>query len=144
MSGQAQQWEVRFFKRHPDDDPNESRPGKDFIMACPRKVGQKLFTIIDAVVKGPPPRFSGGGMWEAMHGEMAGYYEARTRGPENRLYRLFCFLEHERPGLAHPSLIILGGMWKANNTAFTDAEYASIRRLGEEYRARSPRNVEAP
>jgi len=29
----------------------------------------------------PPPRFSGGGKWEAMHGDMAGYYEVRATGP---------------------------------------------------------------
>lgn len=35
-------------------------------------------------------KFAGGGQWQAMHGEMAGYFEARTRGPRKRLYRLFC------------------------------------------------------
>jgi hypothetical protein len=142
--GGPQRWQIRFFKRHPDDDPTESRPGKDFLLACPKKVGQKLFTIIDAVVHGPPPSFSGGGMWETMHGEMAGYYEARTRGPDGRLYRLFCFLEQPRPGLSHPTVIVLGGMSKRRDAAFTASDYASIRRLGDEYRARTPRSVETP
>lgn len=78
-------WQIVFFKRHPDDDPGESRPGKVFLAACPKKVAQKLGTILRAVAAAPPPQFSGGGMWEAMHGEMVGYYEARTRGPDRRL-----------------------------------------------------------
>ncbi len=80
-------------------------------------------------------------MWEAMHGDMAGYYEARTRGPDRRLYRLFCFLEHPRPGLDRHLVVILGGLVKPVGTAFTDAEYATIRRLGEEYRRR-PRSID--
>lgn len=80
-------------------------------------------------------------MWEAMHGRMAGFYEARTRGPDRRLYRLFCLLEREAPGLDGPSVVIIGGLSKPNNSRFTDADYDTIRRLGAEYRGRSPRNV---
>lgn len=67
-----------------------------------------------------------------MRGEMAGYLEARTRVPDRRLYRLFGLLEREAPGLATPSLVVLGGMSKAVGTAFTDAGYRSIRALGAE------------
>lgn len=89
----------------------------------------------------PPPSFSGGGMWEAMHDEMAGYYEARTRGPDRRLYRLYCILEREEPGLRYPSLVVIAGLAKPNETSFRDADYARVRRLGEEYRRRTPRSV---
>lgn len=80
-------------------------------------------------------------MWEAMHEEMAGYYEARTRGPDRRLYRLFCFLDRDKPGLSKPSVVVLGGLSKPVGTAFTAAEYRSIRELGDEYRGRLPRSV---
>src|SRR5579884_1327991 len=43
-------------------------------------------------------------MWEAMHGAMRGFYEARTRGPDRRLYRLVCVLEREAPGIDRPSI----------------------------------------
>jgi hypothetical protein len=76
-----------------------------------------------------------------MHGRMRGFYEVRTRGPDRRLYRLFCILEREAPGLNGPSIVIIGGLSKPNNSAFTDADYDEIRRLGDEYRRRSPRNV---
>lgn len=38
----------------------------------------------------PPPAFSGGGFWEAMHG----YYEIRRIGPGRRHYRLYCILDN--------------------------------------------------
>jgi hypothetical protein len=80
-------------------------------------------------------------MWEAMHGTMRGYYEARTRGPDRRLYRLFCLLERDAPGLSGPTIVIICGLSKPNNSAFTDADYASVRALGSEYAQRQPRNV---
>lgn len=137
-----ERWQVVFFKRHRDDDPREGRPGRTFLIDCPKNVAAKLVAIIDAVVAAPPPQFTGGGMWEAMHGNMAGYYEAQTRGPDKRLYRLFCFLEHPKPGLDKHSVVILGGPVKPVGTAFTDAEHATIRRLGEEYRRRLPRSID--
>lgn len=80
-------------------------------------------------------------MWEVMHGQMAGYYEARTRGPDRRLYRLFCVLEREAPGLDRPSLVVITGLSKPNETAFRPSDYALILTLGEEYYGRSPRSV---
>ena len=80
-------------------------------------------------------------MWEAMHGDMAGYFEARTQGPDKRLYRLFCILERDKPGLAKPSVVAITGMSKPRGTTFSPEDYATVRRLGDEYRSRSPRNV---
>lgn len=80
-------------------------------------------------------------MWEAMHGPMRGFYEARTRGPDRRLYRLFCLLERDAPGLDGPTIVVIDGLSKRNSSAFTDAEYEQVRRLGEEYRRRVPRSV---
>lgn len=136
-----EQWRVVFFKRHRDEDPDETRPGRLFLASCPVKIAARMIAILDAVALSPPPQFTGGGMWEAMHGDMAGYYEVRGRGPQKRLYRLFCLLERVQPGLMKPSIVVIGGLVKPNGTAFTDAEYADIRALGDEYTARSPRSV---
>ncbi len=80
-------------------------------------------------------------MWRAMHGNMAGYYEARALGPQKRLYRVFCLLEPNPPGLPGPAVVVLCGMSKKNETAFADADYRSVRQLGDEYRRREPRSV---
>jgi hypothetical protein len=134
-------WEIVVFQRHRDDDPNETCPTEEFFDLCPRSVVDDLTGIVDAVAESPPPRFTGGGMWEAMHGQMRGFYEVRTRGPDRRLYRLFCILERDAPGLDGPSIVVIGGMSKPAGTAFTPTDDEVIRRLGDEYRRRSPRNV---
>ncbi len=92
----AEPWDVIVFQRHREDDPKESCPAEEFLDACPASVREDLTAIVDAVAESPPPQFTGGGMWEAMHEEMAGFYEARTRGPRKRLYRLFV-CSRERP-----------------------------------------------
>src|SRR5579883_3209348 len=129
------------FQRHRDDDPSETCPAADFLLNdCPDSVVQDLIAVIDAVADSPPPQFTGGGMWEAMHGEMTGYFEARIRGG-GWLYRLFCLLEREAPGLDGPSIIVLTGLRKRVREAFSAADYGRVRALGEEYRRRSPRSV---
>jgi hypothetical protein len=47
-------------------------PGLDFLDACPGKIDAQFTAVLDAVAAAPPPRFSGGGKWEAMHDDMAG------------------------------------------------------------------------
>ena len=139
MAGQP--WAVKLFKRHKADDPAESCPARDFLTAAPKKTATQLIAIVDAVAASPPPKFTGGGMWEAMHGVMAGFFEARTRGPDRRLYRLFCILEQLAPGLDGPTIVVITGLSKPVGTGFSNAEYAQIRALGDEYRRRSPRSV---
>ncbi|MCL5957748.1 MAG: hypothetical protein M1358_00265 [Chloroflexi bacterium] len=136
-----EQWGIRFFQRHLEDDPNKTCPAEEFLASCPRKVSATLLAILQAVAMAPPPTFSGGGMWEAMHGEMAGFYEARTRGPDRRLYRLYCILERAAPGLNCPSLIVIAGLSKPNESAFSKSDYAWVRGIGDEYYSRSPRSV---
>lgn len=134
-------WTVRFFRRHRDDDPAESFPGLVFLASSPDKVRRTLLSILQAVATAAPPSFSGGGMWEAMHGEMAGYFEARTHGPDHRLYRLFCLLEREVPSLDRPAVVVIDGLSKPVGTALATNDYARVRELGEEYRGRTPRNL---
>ena len=135
-------WAIVFSQRHRDDDGSRSVPGADFLESCPIGVRADLAAIVKAVAEAPPMKFAGGGQWQAMHGDMAGFYEARTRGPRKRLYRLFCLLEREAPGLPGPSLVIITGMDKPNESAFSEADYRRVRRLGDEYRGRSPRSIE--
>ena len=54
-----------------------------------------MLAVTKAVAGAPPPMFSGGGKWEAMHGDMSGYYEIRVDGPSRHHYRLFCLLERD-------------------------------------------------
>jgi hypothetical protein len=112
-------------------------------MTCPEKVRATMLAVLKAVAEAPPPAFSGGGKWEAMHGEMRGFYEVRVDGPKRHHYRLFCVLETHDPalGLGGPSIVIICGKDKPFRTTIADADYAEVRRLGTEYRARKPRSV---
>jgi hypothetical protein len=137
-------WRVHFFKRHKDDDPNEAAPGRTFLLACPDKVRAMMVAVVKAVAEAPPLSFAGGGKWEAMHGDMGGYYEVRVDGPKRRHYRLFCLLEKDgaKIGLGGPSLIILTGLDKPFRTTLSALDYAKVRALGDEYRRRNPRSIE--
>lgn len=134
-------WLVHFFQRHKDDDSAETVPARDYLDRC--RVAARLIAVVKAVADAPPPKFSGGGKWEAMHDEMAGFYEARVDGPQRRHYRLFCILEREQAGLelGGPSVVLITGMDKPFRSTFSKADYEKVRRLGEEYRSRKPRSV---
>ena len=54
-----------------------SVPGEKFPDGLPGKLDARFNAVLEAVRAAPPPCFSGGGHWEAMHGEMGGYYEIR-------------------------------------------------------------------
>lgn len=135
-------WAIVFFQRHRDDDRSQPVPGAEFLESCPTGVRADLVAVIKAVAEAPPMKFAGGGQWQVMHADMAGYYEARTRGPRKRLYRLFCLLERVAPGLPGPSLVIITGMDKPNETAFSESDYRRVRTMGDEYRRRTPRSIE--
>jgi hypothetical protein len=141
--GVAAPWLIHFFQRHSDDDPNESVPARDFLLGCPDKVRQVMLAVLMAVAEAPPPSFSGGGKWEAMHGEMSGYFEVRVDGPKRHHYRLFCLLEQEDGalGLGGPSILLITGKDKPFQTVLSQRDYEDVRRLGQEYRARKPRSV---
>jgi hypothetical protein len=140
-----QEWGVEFFQRHQADDAKKSVPGEEFLDSIPESVAATMAAVLEAVAKAPPPAFSGGGYWHAMHDEMAGYYEVRVKGPKKMLYRLFCVLERDgaKLGLDGPSVVIIDGRLKPIETAIAAREYAKIRKLGDEYRKRVPRSVKA-
>ncbi len=136
----AEAYDIAYFKRHKDDDPSELVPGRDFITSCPAPVQAKLAAVLTAVAAAPPPRFSGGGLWEAMHDRMTGYHEIRVDGPGRRHYRLFCKLDIAAQG-SGPLLTVLCGATKAFGTELSDAEYERVLSLGREYLARNPRSL---
>ncbi|MGH9077589.1 MAG: hypothetical protein ACRDY0_09105, partial [Acidimicrobiales bacterium] len=63
----------------------------EFLASLPPKVAAEFNAVLDAVAKAPPPAFSGGGRWEAMHGPMGGIYEVRVTAAGAN-HRLFCLL----------------------------------------------------
>jgi hypothetical protein len=138
-----ERWQIVFFQRHASDDRDQAIPGQTFLENCPDGVAAKFVATLDAVRDRPPPAFSGGGKWEAMHDEMSGYYEVRCDGPGRRHYRLFCLLERDdtKRKLGAHSIVVICGMTKAFRTTFSSADYASVRQLGDEYTKRMPRSV---
>ena len=137
-------WSIEYFKRHRGDDSGEAEPGREFLRSVPDKLAARMRAVLEAVAEAPPPVYSGGGYWEAMHDEMAGYYEVRVDGEPNRThYRLCCLLERDGSalGLRGPCIVIITGMKKPFRTVLRKEDYATVRRLGDEFRARRPRSV---
>jgi hypothetical protein len=134
---------VVYFKRHRDDDPTEAIPGRVFLDACPTKVRATMRAVLVAVAAAPPKRFSGGGYWEAMKGDMTGWFEVRVDGPKRHHYRLYCRLDYEAKNRDHsgPLLLVVTGLDKPFRTELTKADFAAVRRLGDEYLARNPRSI---
>lgn len=71
-------WLIHFFQRHSDEDASAPVPAMEFLASLPANTAAEFHAILNAVAKAPPPAFSGGGKWEAMHGDMAGIYEVRV------------------------------------------------------------------
>ena len=84
-------WLVHFFQRDTSDDRGAAVPAMEFLAALQVKVAAEIHAILEAVSEAPPPAFSGGGKWEAMHGDMAGLYEVRVSSGRTN-HRLFCLL----------------------------------------------------
>lgn len=135
-------WNIIYFKTR-----DGSVPANDFLDECPASVEAKFLAVLEAVASTPPPQFSGGGMWEAMHGVMAGFYEVRTQGPNREQFRLFCILENGAEedlgslGLDGPAIAVITGMRKPVGKLFSDREYARVRELGGRYRQAVPRRI---
>ncbi len=135
-------WDVIFYTT-----AEGSVPGADFLDGCPAKVRGTILAVLDAVAAAPPPAFSGGGKWEAMHGAMGGYYEIRVTGPGREQFRLFCMLENADKrtlttrGLRGPAIAVITGMRKKTGTVFSDRDYTKVRQLGSEHITQTPRRI---
>jgi hypothetical protein len=139
MAGKAKEpsdaWRVHFFQRHRSDDPTETVPITEFLDGLPPKVAAEIHAVLDAVAAAPPSSFSGGGKWEAMHGDMAGFYEVRVQhGGLN--HRVFCVLERDAVDLGGSSIVCLGGLSKPRRAAAQPRDYRQIRRYGAEFAKR--------
>lgn len=133
--------DIVYFRRHKTADLGRAVPGREFLETCPPGVRAKFRAVLVAVATAPPKRFAGGGYWEAMKGEMAGWFEVRVDGPKRHHYRLFCLLDYEAKGHDKPLLVVVTGLDKPFRTEFSNADYTAVRALGEEYRGRNPRSI---
>lgn len=135
-------WDVILYETQSGDVP-----AADFLDGCPARVRGTILAVLDAVAAAPPPSFSGGGKWEAMHGSMGGYYEIRLTGPGREQFRLFCILEKADPaemgkrGLTRPAIAVITGMRKAHRTVFRERDYAAVRKLGDDHLSVQPRRI---
>jgi hypothetical protein len=122
-------------------------PAEEFLAACPGKIEARFHAVLDAVRNAPPPQFSGGGYWEAMHGDMGGFHEIRLTGPGRRQYRLFCVLDNadesglRKRGFERPQVAVITGMVKGSGKKFSDYDYAKVRALKAQYEAQLPRSI---
>ena len=122
-------------------------PALEFLDGCPGKLEGEFTAVLDAVAAAPPPQFSGGGKWEAMHGEMTGYHEIRLTGPGHEQFRLFCLLENasdeelRRRGLTKPAIAVLDGRRKPWRTVLSTADYRAVKKLGEDHKRQHPRRI---
>ena len=140
--GEQQSWDVVYCRQ-----ADGQTPAIDFLDGCPIKLQARFDAVLDDVAAAPPPRYSGGGRWEAMHGDMGGFFEVRLGGPNREQFRLFCNLDNgslqqlgER-GLPRPAIAVITGLRKPFMTVFDEHDYAGVRRLGDDYRAQLPRRV---
>jgi hypothetical protein len=108
QSKQSKPWRIHFFQRDKVDDAEQAVPAIELLDSIPAKVAAEIHAVLDAVAAAPPPSFSGGGKWEAMHDDMAGYFEVRVQGGGMN-HRLFCVLERDAEDLGGSSIVCIDG-----------------------------------
>lgn len=129
-------WLIHFFQRDPADDAARRVPAVAFLDAVPASVRAEIQAVLEAVAQAPPPSFSGGGKWEAMHDEMAGFYEVRVKGTDRKNHRLFCVLERDATDLGGSSIVVIDGLSKPVRTAAAPKDYRRALKHREEFRRR--------
>jgi hypothetical protein len=128
-------WQIHFFQRAAIDDSGQMVPAIEFLEAIPEKLAAEVHAVLDAVAAAPPPSFSGGGKWEAMHGDMAGFFEVRVQGGGAN-HRLFCILEREAEDLGGSCIVCIDGLSKPRRTAANPSDYKRVRRYRNEFTRR--------
>ena len=124
-----------------DDLQSKGLDPFSFLESCHPKVRARLMVYLIAVADAPPLKFAGGGYWEAMHGDMTGWFEVRADGPDKFHYRLFCRLDYEAANFDEPLLAVIAGMKKKFRTVFSSGDYEKVKTLGKRYFADNPRNL---
>jgi hypothetical protein len=132
----ARPWLIHFFQRHRTDDRGRAVPAITFLDAVPTKVRAEMQAVLEAVASAPPPSFSGGGKWEVMHDEMAGFYEVRVKGADRQNHRLFCVLERDAADLGGSSIVVIDGLSKPVRSAAKPGDYRRALRHRAEFRRR--------
>ena len=141
----APAWDVIYYRA-----PDGTIPAEEFLDGCPLTVQDRFDAVLDDVAQGPPLEYRGGGYWEAMGGELTGWFEVRIDGPSREHFRLFCLLENGPPaelaglGLPRPAIAVITGGRKPFRTVFSAADYARVREMGDEYRTTRPRRIAEP
>lgn len=128
-------WRIHFFHRAESDDPSRRVPAMEFLDGVPPKVAAEIHAVLDAVAAGPPPSFAGGGKWEAMHDDMAGYFEVRVQGGGMN-HRLFCVLQRNAEDLGGSSVVCIAGLSKRPRAAAHPRDYLKVKRYGAEFQRR--------
>lgn len=128
-------WNIHFFQRAEADDPKRRVPAMEFLDSVPPKVAAEIHAVLDAVAAAPPPSFSGGGKWETMHDDMAGFFEVRVQGGGMN-HRLFCVLERDAADLGGSSIVCIDGLSKPPRTAANARDYRRVKRYGDEFQKR--------
>ena len=138
-------WDVVYYRA-----PDETIPAETFLDGCPQTIQDRFDAVLDDIAQGPPLEYRGGGYWEAMHGDMTGWFEVRLDGPGREHFRLFCLLENGSPdelarrGLPKPAIAVIDGRRKPFRTELSASEYAVISEMGVEYLAQFPRRIALP
>ena len=104
-SRSSRPWLIHYFQRHSEDDAATAVPAMDFLDSLPPSVEAEFGAVLEAIAAAPPPAFSGGGKWEAMHGDMAGMYEVRISSSAAN-HRLFCCWYARRSSWGVPALSV--------------------------------------
>jgi len=133
--------EIKYFKRHVDDDPATSEPARAFLRACDANVRAKFAATLTAVAAAPPHKFAGGGPMGGdarLHDRLV---RGRCNGRDRSQHRIFCLIDLAAEGATKPWLVAVTGMSKPWQTTFSEADYAAVRNLGDEYKSRNPRSV---
>ena len=74
-----------------------------------------------------------------MKSDMAGWFEVRVDGPKRHHCRLFCRLDYQATNVSKPLLVVVAGLNKPFRTVLSDADYAKMPGLGDEYLSCNPR-----
>ena len=130
--GAAEEWQTVIY-----ETKLGARPAVEYLSdeQMPNPVHRELLITVAAVTRTGPPRFpTSTSRWRLMHKDkkkgavdMSGICEARDKHSK-MLYRLFCVIDRDAPdhGLAAPSLVLLGGATKPDNTVVPMGEYQVI------------------